>query len=112
MESQNVYSTMLKNYLESTLGRCQWHAIYICTSYIFVQRKLAGDHPRSSRQKKITPLEERFIQITSRRDKFLTAISLCIMSRNCLWCVSIHQNPLEPSQMHVKDDQNIDMVSF
>ena len=38
----------------------------------FVQTKLAGDRPRSDRQKKkLTPLEEHFIQITSRRVTFL-----------------------------------------
>ena len=37
----------------------------------FVQRKLTGDHPRSDWQKKkLTLLEERFIQITSRRERF------------------------------------------
>ena len=38
----------------------------------FVQTKLAGDRPNSGRQKKkLTPLEESFIQITSRRVTFL-----------------------------------------
>ena len=49
----------------------------------FVQRKLAGDRPRLGRQrKKLTPLAERFIQIPSRRERFLTANLLCITSRN------------------------------
>ena len=49
----------------------------------FAQTKLAGDRPRSDRQKKIlTPQEERFIQITSRQVPFLTANPLCITSRN------------------------------
>ena len=48
----------------------------------FVQTKLVGDRPRSGRQtKKLTPLEERFIQITSRRVTFQTANLLCITSR-------------------------------
>ena len=42
----------------------------------FLQRKLAVDSPRSDRQKKLTPLEERFNQITSRRENFFTANSL------------------------------------
>ena len=75
----------------------------------FVQTKLAGDHPRSDRQKKLTPLEQRFIHITSRRERFLTANSLCITSMDCLWYVSIHQNRPEPSQRHVEDDQNMDI---
>ena len=38
----------------------------------FVQTKLAGDRPNSDRQKKkLTPLEESLIQITSRRVTFL-----------------------------------------
>ena len=38
----------------------------------FVQTKLAGDRPNSGRQKKkLIPLEESFIQITSRRVTFL-----------------------------------------
>ena len=78
----------------------------------FVQRKLAGDRPRWGRQKKLTPLEERFIHITSRRERFLTVDSLCKTSRNCLWYVSIHQNRSETSQMHVEDDQNISILSF
>ena len=45
----------------------------------FVQTKSAGDRPRSGRQKKkITPLEETFIQITSRRVIFLRhSIVIC-----------------------------------
>ena len=78
----------------------------------FVQRKLAGDRPRSGRQKKLTPLKECFIEITSRRERFLTANSLCITSRNCLWYVTIHQNRPEPSPRHVEDDQNTDILSF
>ena len=73
-----------------------------------VQTKLAGDRPRSDRQKKkLTPLEERFIHITSKRVTFLTANPLCIISRNCLWYVSVHRNCLEPSQMHEENVQNI-----
>ena len=37
----------------------------------FVQTKLAGDRLNSGRWKKLTPLEERFIQIISRRVTFL-----------------------------------------
>ena len=58
----------------------------------------------------LTPQEERFIQTKLRRERFLTANSLCIMLRNCLWHVSIHQNHLEPSQIHMKGDQNIDIL--
>ena len=78
----------------------------------FGQRKLAGDRPKSGRQKKLTPQGERFTQITSRRERFITAILLCITSRNCLWYASIRQNSPEPTQMHVEDDQNIDILSF
>ena len=39
----------------------------------FGQIRLAGDHPRSGRQKNLTPLEERFIPIASRREKCLPA---------------------------------------
>ena len=70
----------------------------------FVQTKLAVDRTRSSRPiKKLTPLEERFSQITSRRMTFLTANPLSITSSNCLWYVSVHQNCLEPSPMHVEN---------
>ena len=41
----------------------------------FMQRKLAGDHRDRAGRKKLTPLEERFIQITSRRKRLLTANS-------------------------------------
>ena len=59
----------------------------------FVQTKLAGDRPRSGRQeKKLTPLQELFIQFTSRWVKFLTANPLCITSRDCFWYASVHQN--------------------
>ena len=79
----------------------------------FVQTKLARDPPRSGRQnKKIAPLEERFIQITPRRVAFLTANLLCITSRNCLWYVSVHQKCPEPSPNHVESVQNIDILSF
>ena len=43
----------------------------------FVQTKLGWDRPRSGRQ---TPLEERFIEIISRRDAFFTSNTLCITS--------------------------------
>ena len=62
-----------------------------------VKKKLAGHRQRSGRQNKRTPLEERLIQITSRRKRFLTANSLCITSRNCPWYVSIDQNHPELS---------------
>ena len=79
----------------------------------FVQTKFAWDHPRSGRQnKKLTPLEKRFIQIISRRVAIFTANPLCITSRNCLWYVSVHQNYLEPSPNHVEHVQNIDILSF
>ena len=54
----------------------------------FVQIKLVGDRLRSGRQKKLP--EERFIQIISRRMRFLTANPLCITSGNCLG--SVHWN--------------------
>ena len=76
------------------------------TTNRFVQRKQAGDRPRSGRQNKLTPLKECVIEITSRREGFITGNSLCITSRNCLWYVSIHQNRLEPSQMHVDTGKN------
>ena len=63
-------------------------------------------------EQKLTPLEERFIQIISRRVAFFTANSLCITSRNCLWYVSLHQNFLEPSPNHMENVQNIDILSF
>ena len=79
----------------------------------FVQTRLAGDRPRSSRQiKKLTPLEERFLQITSGRLTFLTANPLCTTSRNCLWYMSVHQNCLEPSPMHVENVKYSDILSF
>ena len=79
----------------------------------FVQTKLAGDRPRSGRQtKKLTPLEERFIQITSRRVTFQTANLLCITSRNCLWYASVHQHRPKPSPKHMENVQNIDILSF
>ena len=75
----------------------------------FFRTKLTGDRPRSAGRKKQTPLEERFIQITSRRVTFLTANPLCITSRNCLWYVSVHRNYPEPSPMHVENVQIIDI---
>ena len=63
-------------------------------------------------RKKLTPLEECFIHITSRRSWFLTATSLWITSMNCFLYVCIYQNRPEPSQMHVEDYQNIDILSF
>ena len=33
-------------------------------------------------------------------------------NRNCFWNVSVHRNCPEPSQMHVEDVQNIDILSF
>ena len=75
----------------------------LLTEWTIVSWKKVGWRPTEIGQseKKLTPLEEHFIQITSRRERFLTANTLFIMSRNCLWYVSIYQNRLEPSQMHV-----------
>ena len=70
-----------------------------------------GLRPPETEQKQ-TPLEERFIQIISRRMRFFTADPLWITSRNCLWYVSVHQNCLEPSPKHVEDVQNIEILSF
>ena len=78
----------------------------------FVQTKLAGDRPRSDGRIKITLLEERFIQITSRRVTILKGTPLCIASRYCLWYVSVHQNCQKPSPIHVENVQNIDILSF
>ena len=78
----------------------------------FVPDELAPDRPRSGRQKKLTPLGERFIQITSRRVVFLPANPLFITSRNCLWYLSVRGNCPEPSPMHVENVQNIDILSF
>ena len=63
-------------------------------------------------EQKLTPLEERFIQMKSRRVALFTANPLCITSRNCLWYVSVHQNCPEPSPNHVENVQNIDILSF
>ena len=52
----------------------------------FVQRKFAGDGPRSGSQKKLAPLKERYIQITSRLERFLTANSLCKTAIKILTC--------------------------
>ena len=76
----------------------------------FVQRKLAGDRPRSGRQKKTNFTRGTFHSYHIKT--FLTANSLCITSRNRLWYMSIHNNRPEPYQMHVEDDQNIDILSF
>ena len=78
----------------------------------FVQTRLARDCSRSGRQKKEISQEERFIQITPRRETFPTANALCITNRNCLWYVSVHRNCPEPSPMHVENVQNIDILSF
>ena len=58
-------------------------------------------------EKKLTPMAECFIHITSRWDRFLPANPLCWTSWNCLWYASIHQNRPEPSPMHVGDQVNI-----
>ena len=65
-------------------------------------------------RRKPTPLEERYIQIASRRMTFLTANTLCIYitSRDCLLYVIVHQNCTEPSPMHVENVQNIGILSF
>ena len=77
-----------------------------------MQTKLAVDRPRSGRQKILTPLEELFIQIISRRLTFLTTNSLCITSRNCLLYMSVHRNCPEQSPMHLENVQNIDILPF
>ena len=63
-------------------------------------------------EQNLSPLEERFIQIISRRVAFCTAKPLCITSRNCLLYVSVHQNCPEPSPNHVENVQNIDVWPF
>ena len=63
-------------------------------------------------EQKLTPLEERFIQIITRRVAVFTANPLCVTSRNCLWYVSVHQNCPEPSPNHAENVQNIDILSF
>ena len=79
----------------------------------FVQKKSWLRPPEIGQtEQKLTPLQERFIQIISRRVAIFTANPLCITSRNCLWYVSVHQNCLEPSQNHVEIVQNIDILSF
>ena len=64
-------------------------------------------------EKKLTLLEDKFIHITSRRDRFLPANHpFCWTSRNCVWYASIQRNRPEPSPMHVEDGQNIDISAF
>ena len=64
-------------------------------SVSYKQRWLATARDRTDK-KKLTPLEERFIQITSRKVTFLTANRLCITSRNCFLYASVHRNCQEP----------------
>ena len=74
----------------------------------FLQIKLAGDRPRSDRQQNTNSTGGMFHSEHIKTGEN----SLWITSRNCLWYVSIYQNHPEPSQIHVDDDQNIDILSF
>ena len=66
---------------------------------------------RTDRQK-LNPLEERFIHITSRRGRFLSANRLCWTSRNCVRYARFRQNRQELSPMHLEDSQNVDILYF
>ena len=63
-------------------------------------------------EKKLNPLEERFIHVTSRRKRFLSANPLFLTSTNCLRYARIRRNCQEPSPMHLENGQNFDILSF
>ena len=87
----------------------------LLTEYSIVlckQSWLATARERVDKKKKLTPLVERFIQITSRRVTFLTANPLCITYRNCFLYASVHRNCQEPPPMNVENVGNIDILPF
>ena len=87
--------------------------IHKTIAYRVINRLVQTKTPKIGQtEEKLTPLEERFILMISRRVAFFTANPLCITSRDCLSYVSVHQNRPEPSPNHVKNVKNIDILSF
>ena len=79
----------------------------------FLQKKVGLRPPEIGQtEHKVTPLEERFHLDHIKTGGIFTANPLCIISRNSLCYVSVHQNCPEPSPNHVENVQNIDILSF